>query len=147
MPWPRIGRVSGTAAILTHLTLWFHGFWVFGVEMDYLNGGMQPMAPTLPVTTLFFAELALVPALLTAVVLALALSLTRHRSISIQRAITLPLWLILWFIAANAIAAQFAVDFGTTWQFMEPFRALMAHAILTPACVIAGLASLWFALR
>ena len=64
MPWPRVALASLTGAALTFLTLWFHAFWVFGLEMDYINGGMQPMAPSLPVTTLFFAELALFPALL-----------------------------------------------------------------------------------
>jgi hypothetical protein len=146
MPWSRLGLVSLTGGVLMLVTLWFHAFWVFGVEMDYLNGGRQPMAPSLPITTLFFAQLALAPAILTTILLAMTLSLTRHRP-GLWRGLALPLWVFLWFLSAGGIASQFAVDFGTTWGFMEPFRALMAHAILTPASLLTGLAGLWFALR
>ena len=146
MPWRRVSLVSLTGAALLFLTLWFHGFWVFGVEMDYLNGGVQPMAPSLPVTTLLFAEMALMPALLTALLMAMTLALTR-RFPNLQCGLALCLWLILWFVSANAIAAAFAIDFGTTWGFLEPFGALMAHALVTPACLIISLATLWFTLR
>ena len=146
MPWPHIARISLTGAALSFLTLWFHAFWVFGVALDYLNGGRQPMAPGLPVTTRFFAELAFLPALLTGFGLTVVLAFTRHRPV-LQRGIALPAWLILWFLSADFVATQFAIDFGTTWGFAEPFGALMAHDILTPACLLAGLTALWCAFR
>nr|MCU0802623.1 hypothetical protein [Paracoccaceae bacterium] len=72
--------------------------------------------------------------------------LTRHRP-GLWRGLALPLWVFLWFLSAGGIASQFAVDFGTTWGFMEPFRALMAHVVLTPVCLISGCAVLWGLLR
>jgi hypothetical protein len=51
-----------------------------------------------------------------------------------------------WVMGADAVAGEFAFDFGTTWAQGEPFRELFFRPVLTPTLLLAGLGlHLWHA--
>lgn len=112
-------------------TLLLHA--LFGIPGDYLGQGF-PLHPGLTVTV---PDLALT-ALATTLPIPLVAALARRFHL---RWLALPPIAFLWLWAAMVMIEPFAVDFGTTWRWSEPLRALFLHPVHTPVALLLLLAT------
>ncbi|WP_374432440.1 hypothetical protein [Tabrizicola sp.] len=112
-------------------TLLLHA--LLGIPGDYLGQGF-PLHPGLTVTV---PDLALT-ALATTLPIPLVAALARRFHL---RWLALPPIAFLWLWAAMVMIEPFAVDFGTTWRWSEPLRALFLHPVHTPVALLLLLAT------
>ncbi|MBU2992977.1 hypothetical protein Q4555_02755 [Octadecabacter sp. 1_MG-2023] len=136
----KILRNAALLALVTALWCWImsalHGIWSFGIIRDYLDGGVVPLYPSMPVTYMTFFMYATGAFMVSflAVFTLCVLAPSKFRL-----AIVLGAWLIgAWMGAAN-ISFLFQIDFGTTWRTWEAILSLFVHGLFTPIWLFIGL--------
>jgi len=126
-------------AFITALWCWLltglHGIWSLGIVRGYLDGGMMPLYPSLPVTyATFFMHSIFGPAV-TFLLGCFACSVLPR----VWHLMALMLaWGIGAFLGASSLAFEFQIDFGMTWAPTEAVRALFFHPVVTPFWLILG---------
>lgn len=115
-------------------TLLLHA--LMGIPGDYLGQG-YPLTPGLPVTV---PDLTLT-GLGATLPIPLFTALARRFPL---RWIALPPIVLLWLCAAAILIEPFASDFGTTWAWTEPLRALFLNPVHMPlALAFVAAVALW----
>jgi hypothetical protein len=132
---PGVRPAAGGTVILRLAALWaaaagtllVHA--LLGVPGDYLGQGF-PLTVTV-------TELALTAVGATLPIPLMAALSRRFRLLWLQ----LPVAAFLWLWAALFMIQPFAIDFGTTWRWTEPLRALFLHPVHTPLALLILLAA------
>ncbi|MCW1951025.1 MAG: hypothetical protein KIH44_006640 [Octadecabacter sp.] len=134
-------RHAAMLALITSVWCWLltalHGVWSFGIVLGYLDGGRVPLYPNWSVTYWGFFMDAIgafaVPFLL---ILTVCSVLPKYTHLPVL----LTAWMLGAFIGASNTVFIYQIDFGATWAPLEALRALYVHPIVTPFCILFGLA-------
>ncbi|MEL6959603.1 MAG: hypothetical protein AAGL89_11700 [Pseudomonadota bacterium] len=128
-------RIARSALIGLLLAIWAwllvaaHGIWSFGIIHDYLNGGMLPLFPGIPVTYGMFFRESLPTALGGFFICTACVIAAPPRLAPIAAMIGLTIALL---DGTSDLTFLFQIDFGTTWLRSEALWELFVHPIVTP---------------